>query len=308
MDVAGIINQMGVLFILLIVGYAIYKLKVIDEEMNKKLSSLCLKVTCPALVLGAVASSGQQGDPQKVLLVFAISVGLYVVFPLLGWALARLLRVPKEDRALYQFMTIFSNVGNMGFPVILAIFGREAIIYSSVFNLAFNIFVYTLGVRLMSPQDDAHFDYKKLVNPGTVACLLALILYFTGLQLPKMLTDVLDSLGSMTAPLSMLIIGASLASIPMKEVFREVRLYPYTLIKQLVFPVALFFILRLFLDDPVMLGTIVVVSAMPVAATTVMFANQYGGNTALATKGIFLTTLASVATIPLLVYFMVSML
>ncbi|MDZ4910377.1 AEC family transporter, partial [Clostridium perfringens] len=99
-----------------------------------------------------------------------------------------------------------------------------------------------------------------------------------------------------------MLIGSSLAQIPIKEVFLEKRLYPYTFIKQIIIPIIFFLILKHFVTNELILGIIIIVSAMPVATITIMFCNEYEGNINLASKTIFITTLCSVVTIPVLVY------
>ena len=133
MDIQVIINQMVILFLVMIVGYIANKVKILDKELNQKLSSLVLNVTSPALILYSV-SEPVEGDLNTVLQIFLLSVAVYVVLPFIGIFFARILKVAKEDRNLYQFMTIFSNIGFMGYPVIQAIFGKEALFFASICN------------------------------------------------------------------------------------------------------------------------------------------------------------------------------
>ena len=102
----------------------------------------------------------------------------------------------------------------------------------------------------------------------------------------------------------MLLIGAGLSVMPIKEIFTEVRLYPFAFIKQVVLPLCTFYLFGLIIKDPTLLGIFTVIVAMPVANISVMFANQYGGNANMASKGVFITTMCSFATIPLLCMFL----
>lgn len=301
MDIQVIVNQMIILFLVMIVGYIANKAKILDQNQNQKMSSLILNVTSPALILSSVATP-TNGSLSSVVQIFLISIVIYMVLPIMGILLGKILKVQKEDRNLYQFMTIFSNVGFMGYPVIQSIFGSEALFFAAIFNLVFNLFCYSYGVYLISGNGKLSFDFKQLINPGIVFSIIAVIIYLTKYQMPQIIGETSNLIGSITTPLAMMIIGSSLAEIPIKEVLNDIRIYPYTIIKQILMPILFWWVLKFITKDPTILGVLVILIAMPVGSITIMFCNQFKGNTALASKSIFITTLASVFTIPILVY------
>jgi len=104
----------------------------------------------------------------------------------------------------------------------------------------------------------------------------------------------------------MLIVGITLAQVPVRHVFSEWRLYPLAFVKLLVVPFVVWLIFRQFIADELMLGVLVVLSAMPTAANVAMLAIEYKGNSRIASSGVFLTTLLSGATVPLVVYFLLT--
>ena len=266
------------------------------------MSSLILNITAPALILSSVVNRSQDGDPRLVLHVFILSIILYVILPLIGILLAKILKVPKEDRNLYQFMTIFSNIGYMGFPVIQSIFGSEAVFFAAIINLVFNVFCYSYGIYLISNDNKLSFDIKVLINPGIIVSIIAIIIYITNIKVLSIIKETTSMIGPITTPLAMMLIGSSLAQIPIKEVFSEKRLYLYTFLKQIIIPIIFFGILKYFVTNELILGIIIIVSAMPVGSIAIMFCNEYEGNINLASKAIFITTLCSVVTVPILVY------
>ncbi|MPM78295.1 hypothetical protein SDC9_125306 [bioreactor metagenome] len=302
MDIGVIINQMLVLFIIMIIGYIANKKNILDVNVNKKISSLLLNITAPALILSSVVNRGKEGNPKLVLDIAIIAIILYAILPFIGIFLAKFLKVPKEDEKLYQFMTIFANIGFMGFPVIESIFGSEAVFFAAIINLVFNVFCYSYGIYLISENNKLSFDIKTLINPGIIASIIAIIIYITNMEVLLIIKETTSMIGGITTPLAMMLIGSSLAQIPIKEVFLEKRLYPYTFIKQIIIPIIFFLILKHFVTNELILGIIIIVSAMPVATITIMFCNEYEGNINLASKTIFITTLCSVVTIPALVY------
>ena len=109
MDIQVIVNQMIILFLVMIIGYIANKSGILDQTQNQKMSSLVLNVTSPGLILSSVRTP-TNGSLSSVIQIFLISIAIYMVLPIMGILLSRILKVPKEDRNLYQFMTIFSNM------------------------------------------------------------------------------------------------------------------------------------------------------------------------------------------------------
>jgi len=222
----------------------------------------------------------------------------------------RLLGGDKANRGLLNFMAVFSNCGFMGFPVITSIFDPPAVYYVALFNIPFNILVFSIGIYMISskkaPSDgtgaSSGFDPKLLINPTLIVALLAIPIALTGIRPPMIITDVLKITGNMTAPGGMLVIGATLAYVPFKSIVSEWRIFPVTLLKLIVIPVLTWLILKQIITNDLLLGILVVISGMPTAAMASMLAIEYGGNEKAASAGVFLTTLLCGITVPLIVY------
>ena len=202
-----------------------------------------------------------------------------------------------------MFMTVFSNIGFMGFPVMKAIFGNEAVFYTAIFNMIFNFLVFTLGIVLINygTTNQVKLKARNLLSPGIISSIVAIIIYFLKIPIPTVLGSTFDMVGNITTPIAMMLIGSTLANINIKEVFTEFRIYPYTIIKQLLIPFIAYPILNYFISSPLVLGVALINLAMPVGNSAVLFANEYNGDVALAAKSVFITTLISVFTIPLIV-------
>lgn len=302
MDIRVVVSQMVELFLILTLGYIAAKKKVVSPKFGSQLSNFILSITLPCMMLASVATMPEDTDQKDVVMMFIIAILFYVVMPLIAYGIARILIVKKEDRHLYMYMTIWSNIGFMGFPVIASIFGEGAIFYATIFNLIFNVSNFTLGIMLMSKEGKKALDFKKFLSPGMIASIAAVFMFATHLRLPQLLTDTLKTVGDTTTPLAMFVIGIALSGISVKSVFTEIRLYPYVIIKQLLLPLLAWAILKNVIINPFLLGIVIVIIAMPVATSAVLFANRYENNVTLATKGVFITTLASVVTIPMIAY------
>ena len=303
MNMQVIVSQMAELFILLFLGYFLYKIHIIDNTFNNNLYKLVLYVTIPCMVVGNSLSITKYASLSTVGYVFLIAIATFLLLPVAGYVIAKILKVPKQDMGLYVFMTTFSNIGFIGFPVMKSIFGNASIFYTTVFNMVFNMSVYTYGLYIINMGSDAKIDvtWQKILSPATYSCLFALIIYLAHIHLPHIITHTLTTVGDITTPLAMMIIGATLARIPFKTVFDELRLYPYTILKQLVLPIIAYYLLSSFIKDPLILGVTLICIAMPVGNSAVLFTNLYGGNNELAAKSVFITTIISIITIPIIV-------
>ena len=304
MDLSNIITQMIVLFLVMALGYLCEKIGYVDEYVSKKLNILLLNVTTPCLILSSVSTNDISFEKSTVFLILLIAFLMYLILPFIAIILNKIIKIEKENFGLYMFMTIFSNIGFMGYPVTKTIFGESAVFLCSLFNMVFGIFVYSLGIYLfnLDSKEKTKFDLKKVINPGMVSSILAIIIFIFSINIPTFLSSTFEMVGSITSPLAMMLIGCSLARLPIKNIFNEYKLYPYTLIKQIVIPIIMMYILRPFITDPLILGLTIIVLAMPAGNITVMFASKYDGNIALASKGVFITTICSFITIPILCY------
>lgn len=299
MDISALFNKMIVLFIAILAGYVAAKTHVINERSNKAFSDLISYVTTPLQVLGSVMVGERLMSNRDVLVLSGIACGCFAALLLLGALVPRLLRAPRDDRGVYHFMFAFSNMGFMGYPVVTALFGEGARFYVTVFVLFFQLIVWSIGVQLIA-GGKVRFTWRIFRQPGVISALLAYILYLTGLQMPKVVGDAMLFIGDATSPLAMIVIGCSLAQIPFAGVFTKWRVYVLAALKMILMPLAVFFLLRLFITNEMLLGVTTVMLAMPVATNTTIICYQQNADGKLASAGVFLTTLLSVATIPVL--------
>ena len=149
-------------------------------------------------------------------------------------------------------------------------------------------------------EDKVKMDLKLFLNPGILSSIVALIIFLTKAPMPYALSRSLSLVGNITTPMAMMIIGSTLGSMPIKNIFNDSRVYLYTIVRQLILPLVTWLLLKNFITDPFVLGLSVIISAMPVGITAVMFSNEYAQDSELAARGVFITTLASFITIPII--------
>ena len=304
MDILIIFQTMVKLLLLLILGYALNKLHILDETTNRKLSDLIVNVSTPMLIISSV-SSADGGNRMAILGVLGGALLLYIGLVWFGELAARLPIFDNKDRSENACMMVFSNSGFMGIPVMQSIYGLEAVFYNSIINFPYNIFIYSYAVlRLSSGQNSEDgkrkLNFRAMLTPGLIMAMAALIIFLTGIRLPSMILDVCDMVGSMTSPLSMLVLGSTIALYPLKESLTDGKCYLFSCFRLIIIPlIALGFCRMLGIDD-FYTGIVTLSCAMPVGSMVLMMANRFGGNTERISRTILVTTLLSVITIPLI--------
>ncbi|HMM06860.1 MAG TPA: AEC family transporter [Clostridiales bacterium] len=305
MELSIIIEQIFMLFLIAAAGYLGFRTKILNAEGNKAISRLVIYLTLPALILSSVAEVPQDIAKSAVLLLLGASFFTYALLGAVSLAVPRLLRADRSDYGVYHFMTIFGNVGFMGFPVLSALFGEKALFLAAIFNLPMNLFCFSVGILMIAPKG-TKLKFTTILNPTVVASVAALLLYLLPLSLPTVLNDGLSLLGSATIPLAMILIGSSLAQLPFREVWNIPKLYLLSLIKLILCPLLIYYVLNLFIDDSLLLGIATVLTAMPVATNATMLCIEYNGNELLASRGVFISTVLSLLTIPLIIFILLS--
>ena len=302
MDIMVVFQTMLKLFLLLVLGFVLFKCHIFDEYTNKKISALIVNVASPMLIISSIA--GVEGnDKSIVFLMISAGILMYIGFIILGKIINRIFPFPKKDWPVYECMVVFANTGFMGYPVLLDVFGQEAVFYASLIHMAFNFFVYTYAIMCLTKGDDSEFklNFKQLLTPGIILIFVGIFIYLFDIQLPSVLMDTINSVGSLTAPLSMMMIGSSLAVYPIKDSFTDWRSYLFACVRLLIIPFVTMLICRLIHIDPYYANITIITNAMPVGSMVLMLATQYNANVKIVTRNIVVSTLLSVITIPIVV-------
>ncbi len=307
MDIRIVGAKMLMLFAIMVIGFIANKAGLIDEEANKRFSSLVVNITAPAMILASSKGAETLGSKTDALLVLLVAAAMYGFLALMSLFVGKLFRIPKGKEGVYRFMIVFGNNAFMGFPVVQAIFGDNALFYAAIFNIPNNILAYSYGVYLLTKNrsESGSFRWKNMINPGVVSATLTLLLFLLGISLPDFAVTVFDSVGQITTPLAMIVIGASLAKIPLGSVLRDVKVYLFSLYKMIFLPFLIWLIGRLVISNPTVLGVLVIISAMPCATIAVMLSHEYGGDAPAASRYVFVSTILSVITIPVVAYLFV---
>lgn len=302
MDIMVVFQTMLKLFLLLILGFVLFKSHIFDEYTNKKISALIVNVASPMLIISSIA--GVEGSNKSIVfLMIGAGILMYIGFIILGKIINRIFPFPKKDWPVYECMVVFANTGFMGYPVLLDVFGQEAVFYASLIHMAFNFFVYTYAIMCLTKGDDSEFklNFKQLLTPGIILIFVGIFIYLFDIQLPSVLMDTINSVGSLTAPLSMMMIGSSLAVYPIKDSFTDWRSYVFAFVRLMIVPFVTMIMCRLLHIDAYYANITIITNAMPVGSMVLMLATQYNANVKIVTRNIVVSTLLSVITIPIVV-------
>ncbi len=303
MNISSIFQQMLILFLTIGVGYLAVKLKLVDAAFSKGLSRILVNFTTPAMILNSVLASEKVLPNRQVLLLTLLAIGSFAALILIALPLPKLLGVPNKQRNVYRFLTVFNNVGFMGFPVAEAIFGMDAVFFVAIFQIPFNLLCFTYGTWLIS-DGRAGFSLKNFFSPILISAVVSYILYLLNFQAPAFLVNLTGFLGRITSPAAMLLVGFALADVPLKDVFSDWHMYLLCAVKLILIPIAAWLVLRQFISNELILGITIVMMAMPAGTNATLLAAQYDGDGATCAKGVFMTTLLSVVTIPILMSLM----
>lgn len=301
MEYTVLLQQIIILFLIAACGFIAYRRGIMTEAGNKSVSKIVLYITLPAMILASVADVPGDFTALDILFLILLSLLSYAIMGFIAFLVPRLIRGEKKDYGLYEFLTMFGNVGFMGFPVLTAVFGPQAVFLAAIFNLPMNLLSFTIGVLMLAPKG-TRLKIREFFTPAVVASILAPLLFLAPVKLPDFLYEGFSLLGGATVPLAMMMIGASIAQLPFKEIWNRPKLYIVSAVKLLLCPVAVWLIFKGFVDDPPVLGTAVILAAMPSATNTTLLCIEYGGNETLASRGVCVSTILSAVTIPLILF------
>ena len=294
------LEVMVMLFTMVILGYTACKLGYMGDKFDKKLSSIVVDITCPLLVLSSV-----MGDemPDRSLILPLVGVGFltYIILLVFGFWVPRFISKNHDEQGMIGFSLMFANVGFIGYPIVASIFGPKAVFYAALLNVPNTFFIFTAGVMLVKGEYCIRqFNPKVLLSPALIGAFIAALLVAFGVHTPEMIARPITMVGNITVPAALMIIGSSMARLPLREIIGSGKVYATSFLRLVIVPLSVYFLFRLCGVNTLINNINTVVIAMPVASFGTMFCMKYGRNPSLMTEATFITTLFSIITIPLI--------
>ncbi len=301
-EFVALLNAVGTMFILLIIGYAARKLGYMDEKLSKGISNLIICVAQPFMIIGSIINIPFSIENVKSGLVVMLIATIVHVNAAIFAFLATFKYKNVDERRITEFGMIFANNGFLGFPILEAVFGDIGLFYGSFYIIIFNIVTWTYGMFVLGrARPEIKMSFKNMfINFGTTPCIIGLVFFFLRIKFPQVVLDATDYMGSLCTPLSMLIIGGLLANIPFKKLFTNLKVYYLCVVRLIVCPLFVIIIMRVLNFNYTFSLFAAILAAMPTAANTSMFAEKYDILPEYSAHGVGMSTLFSAATVPLM--------
>lgn len=285
------------------VGFFLRKNRIIDERMQKGLSDILLKAILPFSILASSNYERSADVAKGMLAVLVAACVYYIVSLLLMRGISKKLPFSDKEKRVFVTMATFANTGFVGFPVMSALFGNRGLLLAVVFNLAYNIFMYTYGVHLLSGKSG---NWKEVIfNPVTIASLVAILLFVSPYKMPSYVLEPIEMVGSMTVPLSMIIIGSNLATLPFGKVLSDPKSYLVSAMRLVLLPgMTLLAVYILYQSIPMMPTTanvIVLMCALPCGSMNVILSEKFNCAPDYAARTTVQSMLLTMISLPLMV-------
>lgn len=302
MNIITVMNQVIIIFLILVVGFICRKKNIITKEMNRGFSELLMSIVLPFNIISSFNQHLSNNELVNALHIFIIAMLIHLFSIILGKVLYR--NYESKAKKVMWFVTVFSNCGFMGFPVLESIFGKIGVFYGSVYVVAVNLYQFTFGQVLFTGEKDIKTIRKALLNPGLIAVFAGIVMFFSPIKPPFVALRVIDIIGSMNTPLAMLLVGSMLTEVKVKEIFAGSHIYLATALRLVILPVIFILVTKLLGYKGEVISICSLLTAMPAAANSVIFAEKFNGDSILASKIVFLSTVLSIATIPIIAIFL----
>lgn len=305
-------QQFIIFFLLLLTGYLCKKFNIITEEMTSGLNKFIILVSYPCMILSRTAVLEIDHNIfSNFMLTLVINIGILLLFALYAYLYCKARKFSLEDAPVIEFAIISPNNGFMGFPIALMFFGSMGLLYMIACNIALNFFFFTYGIILMKRgQNNSSGSIKKkmvdfillMVNPKVSAAIVGIIFCYNHFKLPEFLMSFLTSVGDVAPPMAMISIGTTFAGSLGFSILKKKPIVEASLNKLFIIPLIAIVVVFFLPLDPMVKMVLIISNALPVATTVPILSEQYKRNKLLAGETLIISTLLSMATVPLFLW------
>ena len=306
MEYMAVVKQVGILGIIIFAGFVSVKTGYLDGRIKDSLSKIIVKLVLPCLIISSISSKELEPELMgDVLKVFLMTAFCMLVMYIIGTATAKLLKIPEETVPVHKLLSCLGNIIFIGYPIIMAMYGDDGFFYAIIYWLINDMFLWTFGILILQKEKPkSRTEYlKKLINPNTIAFLTAVIMLIFGIKLPPILGDAVADVGNLTVSLSMLFVGMALAGIDAKNALKKWWVFIVAPVKMVLLPILFIFIFRSLGIKELLYGVVVLEAAMPAQTVMTIMARETDSDFEYAAVGLFVTTLLSLVTLPVVCYF-----
>lgn len=301
-----IIRQIIIMALLIGVGIVCQKTKLINNEVNRGISNIALKVATPALLVSSFQKELSAERLQRLGYAALLGIIAIIFAAVLGYlCIPKGKNRPEDDNgrlSIERFSAIYSNCAFMGIPLINGLYGDEGVFYLTAFYALFNVAVWTHGVIMMKGETGIRQVVSSLASPALIGIAVGAALFFLQIRLPDTIKQTLDYAGSMTTPLGMLVAGVTIAQTNLLGALKKIKVYYVSALRLIVIPVLTIALFLLFPYDETVMGVTVAAAACPAATICTMFAISYNKDSLYAGEIFAVSTVLSACTLPLIMW------
>lgn len=298
------------ILVTMLVGVIAKKLKVVGDDFRSKLSPFLLDICIPCLIVNSFINLEFDEEHFKSgLTLMLVAVLVVVILYIVGFVF-KLVCKDKVFGAIGHYSIIFSNFTFMGIPVVQGLYGDEGVFFYMMFLMPIRVLYYVLMPFVLAPPNNRHVSVKDIakifVSVPMIALYLALFLYLTQIKLPTFIAKPLGNISTLVSTMGIILIGVSLADVDFKEVFSKSENIIMPIFNVIIAPVAVLAVLTLLFGETmphISLAVCVIYAALPTATMVPIWAAKYYDEERpikLASVGIVVSTLVSVATLPVI--------
>jgi len=306
MDLSIIIEQIVKLFIVIAIGYIGAKTGYIPVRYKEIISKIIVKITLPLLIVTSMMSKELSADTLVNVGVAALSACVVIaVLYGIGLVSAKLFRLKEPTKTVHSLIGATGNVVFLGYPVIAAVYGVEGLFYAVIYGIVNDTFLWSIGVYLVNKSTgkaSSKEALKKLLNPNTISCVVGIACLFLGIKLPGVLFDTLSGVGHLTTNLSMIFIGMVLSTVSIGKIYKRISMFVVVILKMILAPILVAFVFKFAGLNPVIAGAVVLQIAMPAQTVMSIITNEAKSDVSYSAEYIFLSTVLSIGTLPLVYY------
>lgn len=301
MDIASQTTlQIIQMLVILSIGAYAYKKEIIPDSSLKSLTGILLEIVNPLLIFTSYQREYNQEQVKGLVFTFVLSfIALFIAILVSRIAVKK---TDKRDYLVERMAIMYSNCGFIGLPLMYALFGQIGVFYCTGFITAFNIMCWSYGIGILVKLPFKEKVIKVVTGRNMIAIFLGLFCYIFSIRLPEIIVSPLAAVGSMNSSLALLIVGATVMKNPLKDMFNNIRGYYILVIHNLVIPIIVLLLLSLIEGDEMIKTIVLIAIACPVGATTTTFALRFNRDELYASSLLGLSTIASVITIPFILY------
>ncbi|MGI6626551.1 MAG: AEC family transporter [Limnochordia bacterium] len=297
----GIISRrILMVFSLALFGVLARKTGVFRQEAKDSIVDIMLYMTLPPLVFVSMTTEISWERLLSGISLPFLSLSVIVLMFLLAHLLGKLNLISDRRKSTFALLCAMPNAGFIGFPVVLAVLGEAGFAYAVLYDLGVTISFCSIAILVLQGGPVRKESWLSLLNPALVVAVLAVFFNWGQVQIPEVITVPLQIMGSATVPLAMLIMGFLLSGLKVNWGMLDRDLVLVCVCKLLLSPLLAYVLMLPFDLDPMVRIVALMQAAMPSMASTPVLVEKYGGDGDFAVTAVFVTTLLSMVTIPLI--------